>query len=162
MKKLFIKQKVFKITDHYPITDENQETIYQVDQDFKLIGNTVRVSDKYGSELFVVSKEVFTLLPRFVVRFANGNEVVLKSRFTLFNKEIDIDPDGLKLFLKGDFFDHNFSLYENNTQIGSITEEYFTWGDTFVLTINDESKQDLIVAIMIAVDCIKDDQEKRR
>lgn len=30
MYKLYIKQKVFKITDHYPIIDENENEVYYV------------------------------------------------------------------------------------------------------------------------------------
>lgn len=37
MYQLYIKQKVFKITDHYQI-DNNGIPRYQVDQDFKLKG----------------------------------------------------------------------------------------------------------------------------
>ncbi len=45
MKSLYIQQKFFKILDHYPpITDENGQTIYQVDQEFNPIGHTVHVS----------------------------------------------------------------------------------------------------------------------
>lgn len=38
MYQLYIKQKVFKITDHYQIIDNNGIPRYQVDQDFKLKG----------------------------------------------------------------------------------------------------------------------------
>ena len=160
MKKLYLTQKVFKITDHYPIFNEQQETVYQVDQDFKLFGNTVRVQNASGEELFVVDKEVLTFLPRFAVRFADGRVIYLKSRFTFFHKEIDVDPDGLGLFLQGDFFDFNFELLQNDTVLGTIRKEFLAWGDTYELTIHDESQQDLIVAMMIAVDCIKDDQQR--
>lgn len=64
MKKLYIKQKVFKLTDHYPVLNENQEKVYQVDQDFKLIGNRVHVSDSQGNEIFVIDKKIFSLLPQ--------------------------------------------------------------------------------------------------
>jgi len=159
MKNLYITQKVFKITDHYPITDENQETVYQVDQDFKLIGNTVHVCDASGREIFVVNKEVFTILPKYVVSFSNGEEMTLKSKFSLFKKAIDVDAGGHNLVLEGDFLDHDFRLLDNGKLLGSIQKAYLTWGDTYQLTVHDESMQDLIVAIMIAVDCIKDSEQ---
>lgn len=160
MKKLYIKQKVFKITDHYPILNEAQETVYQVDQDFKIFGNTVHVSDAQGRELFVVDKEIFTFLPRFSVTFSDGRVIYLKSRLTFFKKAIDVDPDGLGLVLQGDFWDYNFTLLQNNQVLGRIQKALLTWGDTYEISIHDESQQDLIVAMMIAVDCIKDDQER--
>ncbi len=160
MKKLYIKQKVFKITDHYPVLDENQNAVYQVDQDFKLIGNTVHVSDAHGSNVFTIDKEVFTLLPKYVVKFSNNKEIRLHSRLRLLGKQIDVLPEELGIVLEGDIFNYNFSVYRHGTLIGTIKKQFLTWGDTYELTIIDESHQDIIVALMIAVDCIKDSQSK--
>jgi uncharacterized protein YxjI len=162
MKKLYIKQKVFKIIDHYPVVDENNATIYQVDQDFKLIGNTVRVKDASEKELFVVNKEVFSFLPKYTIFFHSGLSVCLKSRISLFKKAIDVEAEGLSIFVEGDFFNHNFTILEGDQVIGSVMEEYLSWGDTFVLDVYDENRQDLILAIMIAIDCIKDHEKKNR
>ncbi len=160
MRKLYIRQKVFKITDHYSVTDENQNPIYYVDQDFKLIGNKVHVKDAAGREIFVIDKEILTFLPRYVVSFSDGRQVSLKSRFTFFKKQIDVESEGLHLELDGNFFDFHFSIYEGGREIGSITREFLTWGDTYVLNIFDESKEVFVLALMIAVDCIKDSEEK--
>ncbi len=159
MKKLFIQQKVFKITDQYSVMDENQNPVYYVDQDFKLIGNTVHVKDLSGREIFVVDKEILAFLPRYVVRFSDGRQVALKSRFTFFKKQIDVEANGLKIELEGDFFDFQFSIYESGKKIGSITREFLTWGDTYVLNIIDETREVFVLALMIAVDCIKDSEK---
>lgn len=160
MKKLYIQQKVFKITDHYPVLDENRNPVYYVDQDFKLIGNTVHVNSLDGKEVFSVNKEVLTIMPKYVVTFDDGRQAVLKSRFSLFNKRIDVELDDSKIELKGNFFDFQFTIFEENCEIGSISKELFAWGDTYVLNIIDESKEKIILALMIAVDCIKDSEEK--
>lgn len=161
MKKLYITQKVFKITDHYPILNANQETVYQVDQDFKLIGNTVHVKDDNDRALFTVNKEVFTILPKYDVAFTDGRSITLKSRFTLFKKAIDVHMDGHNLLLEGDFFDYNFRLLDNGHIVGSIEKAFLAWGDTYEITVHDESKEEMLVAIMIAVDCIKDSEQNR-
>lgn len=75
MYKLYIKQKVFKITDHYPIIDENENEVYYVDQDFKLLGNTVHIQKIETGENIVVNREVLTLLPRYTVSFPDGKEI---------------------------------------------------------------------------------------
>jgi uncharacterized protein YxjI len=162
MKRLYIKQKVFKITDHYPVLDENQNVVYQVDQDFKLIGNTVHVSDKHGSKIFVVDKEIFTLLPKYVVNFANGQSIYLVSRLRFLVKQIDVLPEETGIVLEGDIFDHNFSIYKHGSLIAMIQKQFLAWGDTYELIIHDEKQQDLILSLMIAVDCIKDAQARRR
>lgn len=157
--KLYIKQKVFKITDHYPVLDENQNVVYQVDQDFKIIGNRVRVSDANGRELFIVEKEILTFFPKYTVNFPDGREIHIKSRMEFFKKKIDIEQDGQELYLEGDWFDFEFTIYRNSEAIGRISREIFTWGDTYQLDVFDQRYQELVVALTIAVDCIKDTQQ---
>lgn len=159
MKTLYIKQKVFKITDHYPVLDDQQNAVYQVDQDLKFLGNTVHVSDANGRELFVVDKEIFTFTPRFVVRFSDGREIVLRSRLEFFKKKIDIEQAGPSLYLEGDWLDFDFTVLQGSEEIGRISREFLSWGDTYQLAIFDDQYQDLVVALTIAVDCIKDAQQ---
>lgn len=162
MKKLYIKQKVFKITDHYDVFDENENAVYRVDQDLKFIGNTVHVSDATtGQEIFVIDKKILALLPEFHVHFTDGREIRLKSRLSFLRHKIDIESEGLDLYLEGNILDHQFQIYQNRDIIASIDKAWLTWGDTYALTIMDESQQDLIVAIMIAVDYLNDVQKAR-
>lgn len=158
MRKLYVKQKVFKITDHYPIFDEEKKPVYQVDQDFRLVGNTVHVSNSQEQEIFVVEKVVFSLLPRYEVSFSDGREIELKSRLALLKKHIDVFPEEMGITLEGNIFDHDFSINKHGNMIGRIRKELFAWGDTYEISVYDERFQDLIVALMIAVDCIKDSQ----
>lgn len=158
MRKLYVKQKVFKITDHYPIFDEQQTTVYKVDQDFRLIGNTVHVSDLYGQEIFVVEKVVFSLLPRYEVNFNDGRVLELKSRLAFLKKHIDVFPEEMGITLEGDIFDNNFTINKHGNMIGGIRKELLALGDTYEISVYDERYQNLIVALMIAVDCIKDSQ----
>ncbi len=159
MRTLYIKQKVFKITDHYPITDENGNTRYYVDQDFRLIGHTVHVSKADGSRLFTVDRELLRLLPRYVVRFTNGQEITLKSNFTLFRRSIDIYSSRFSLRLEGDFFDLRFAVYNGSNQIGSIKRAWLSWGDAYQLQIYDESFEEIFIAIVIAVDRLIDESQ---
>lgn len=158
MRKLYVKQKVFKITDHYFIFDEEQTPIYQVDQDFKLIGNTVHVSYPEDREIFVVNKVVMSLLPKYEVNFSDGRTVELKGRLSFLRKKIDVLPEDMSITLEGDIFDHDFSINKDGNEIGRIRKEILAWGDTYEISVYEERYQDLIVALMIAVDCIKDSQ----
>ena len=44
MRKLYFKEKFFKITDNYPILDEDGRKAYYLDQDFTFIGYNSIVS----------------------------------------------------------------------------------------------------------------------
>lgn len=161
MRKLYIRQKVFKITDHYDILGDNQEVVYRVDQDFTFFGHRVHVTHPTGAHLFTINKKVISLLPFFTITFANGNTIELKSRFTIMRKKIDILPADLGLHVEGSFMQHNFSLLRGNQVVGDIKKAWISWGDVYEITIHDESIQDIIVAVMIAVDNLLDQEASR-
>ncbi|MDO4799027.1 MAG: LURP-one-related family protein [Bacillota bacterium] len=156
MRKLYIRQKVFKITDHYPIMDEYQNPIYQVDQDFNLIGDTVHVKEANGPEIFVVEKVIFSLLPQFVVTFRDGSQIKIKSRLALLRRHIDVESDTYNLRLEGSFWDYSFRVFHGETVIGEISQAVLSWADTYELTIYDEAFEQIVIALMIAVDHLRD------
>lgn len=108
MRNLYIQQEVLKIMDHYPILDEADNTVYQVDREFQLIGKTVHVSDGIGHWLFTVRREMLTLLPRFVVELADGREFFLQSKLPFLYKVIEVEPTDFGITIEGDFFSKEF------------------------------------------------------
>ena len=62
MKNYYFKENLFKITDHYPILDDDEREVYYVDQDFTFIGYDVKISDMKGREILKIEKEVFSLM----------------------------------------------------------------------------------------------------
>lgn len=158
MYELYIKQKVFKITDHYEVLDSNQRPIYRVDQDFRLIGNTVHVSRMDGSEAFVINRQVLTILAKYDVDFSSGKSALIKQNFTFFRKSIDMFFDNKVLKLDGSLWDMDFRVFSENTEIGNINRKFFAWGDTFVITVLDPEYEEALLALTIVVDNIKDNE----
>lgn len=160
MYKLYIKQKVFKITDHYSVLDEAGKEVYYVDQDFKFIGNRVTVTKCDGSKSFVLEKKIFTFMPQYVVSFSDGKSFFIKQNFTFFKKDIDLISDDYDLKLKGNFWDLDFDVESQGTVVGHIEKAWLSWGDTYEITVYDESFEEELLALLIVVDAIKDDEEK--
>lgn len=159
MRTLYIEQKLFKITDHYPITDENEEPVYRVDEDFQFFGKTVHVSDYAGRQLFTVQRELWTLLPKFKIIFADGRELTLQSRMSLFRKHIQVLPENLGITIEGDYFSKSFEVLRHGNLIGKIDRKLFSFADKFAIEVIDQTDEELFIAIMIAVDTIIDAQQ---
>lgn len=159
MRNLYIQQKVFKIMDHYPIRDEADNIVYQVDQEFQLIGKTVHVSDVTGNRLFTVRREILTLLPRFVVELADGRELLLQSKLSFFYKVIEVEPTDFGITIEGDFFSKEFEVLRDGNPIGRISRKWLSFGDKFAIEVLDEEQEELFVAIMIALDSIIDAEQ---
>ena len=156
MHKLYLQQKIFKITDHYEVYDDSGNAVYQVDQDFKFIGNTVHVRKFDGSKGFVIDRKILTLLPRYIITFDDGKVLRVKQNLTFFKKSIDLISDDYDLNLRGNFLDMDFEIFERNRVVGRIYKKYFTFRDIFVLEIIEDEYEDEILALTIVVDEIKD------
>lgn len=156
MHKLYLQQKIFKITDHYEVYDDSGNAVYQVDQDFKFIGNTVHVRKFDGTKGFVIDRKILTLLPRYIITFDDGKVLRVKQNLTFFKKSIDLISDDYDLNLRGNFLDMDFEIFERNRFVGRIYKKYFTFRDIFVLEIIEDEYEDEILALTIVVDEIKD------
>lgn len=159
MKQLYIKQKVFKITDHYPITDEEGTPVYQVDEDFRFFKKMFRVTRPDGSPAFSIEKQITFLRPLFAVSFPDGRELEIRSRFTFLKKVIDIGPESEGLILRGDFWNHSFQVLRFERRIGEIRKKWLSWGDSYELDIEDPHYEELFLAVVLAVDAILDAEE---
>lgn len=159
MKTLYAKQKVFKLEDHYPITDGDEQAVYQVDQNLKIFGYEVHVSHADGTPAFVVTQELMHLLPTFHVDFENGERMTIKSRISFLKKKIDVEYSDSNLLITGDAWDWDFAIQEGEREVASVTRKFLAWGDTFTLDILDDDYSDVAVAAMIVIDRLLDIEE---
>lgn len=161
MKQLFIKQKVLKITDHYPVLDANGNEVYHVDEDFKFFGKTIHVTKPDGRQVFTITRELFHLMYRFHTVFNDGKQITLKQKFQLFHMGIDVISNDYTLTLEGDFLSLNFEVFSKGIKVGQIYKKWLSWGDTFTIDVIDPEFEEELLALMIMVDFIRDQQAKQ-
>lgn len=161
MKNYYFKENLFKITDHYPILDDDGREVYYVDQDFTLIGYDVKISDIDGNEILKIEKELFSLLQKFNVNFSDGKFMKVESKISFLVRRIGIDYNGESLRLEGQFPDLNFEIYKGDKVIGEIEKTFFSLADTYRLTVYDEDYTESLLALTLCVNNIKDTAAKR-
>lgn len=161
MRKLYAKQKIFKMTDHYPITDEQGQMVYHVDQPFKLFQFQIDVTYPDGEHCMHIQKEMFTWLPRYQCTFADGRSVTVASQWRLAGDHMTIDSTDFNLSVDRNFASFTTTICLDGEVIGTIKWQ-MKIADTFELTVEDENYQELIVAIFIMIDHLADSRSKRR
>lgn len=156
MKEFFIKQKLFSLGEKFTIKNQQEEDVYYVEGSFMQIPKTFSIIDTKRNEVALITKKVFSFLPKFFVE-VNGKEVLtIRKEFSFFKPRYTIDAADIEV--EGNWWDMDFQILQRGAMIGKVNKQWFTWGDSYKVQILDEEVEVIIIAIVIAIDCVKADQ----
>jgi len=150
--KLYIKQHVFSWGDKFSIYDEDGVVRYTVSGEVFTFGKKLHLETPDGLELAYIEQEVFTFRPRFMISRNGNTEAEVVKHFTLFSNEFSVEGPGWTV--SGDFMDHDYTIYENGSEIADIEREWFTFGDAYSIEFDDNADVVMILAVIIAIDAI--------
>ena len=105
-----MKQKFRLGGERFDIKDERGVVNYQVEAHFSKFQD-LTIYDAYGEQVSEISKEFFTLLPRFTIQLRNGSNFVIRKKLTFFRDKYEFDNLGLRI--EGNIWDLNFKLLDD-------------------------------------------------
>ncbi|WP_416148542.1 LURP-one-related/scramblase family protein [Salipaludibacillus sp. HK11] len=156
MKQLYIKQKVFSLSEKFTIKDQQENDVYYVEGSFLKIPKTFSIMNTTRDEVALVTKKVFSFLPKFFVE-VNGRELLtIKKEFSFFKARYTIEAADIEVH--GNWWDMDFQVLKQGEVIGKVTKEWFTWGDSYKVDILNEEMEYVIIAFVVAIDCVKADE----
>lgn len=156
MKQLYIKQKVFSLSGKFTVKDQQEKDVYYVEGSFMQIPKTFSIMNTARDEVALITKKVFSFLPKFFVE-VNGREVLtIKKEFSFLKARYTIDAAGIEVH--GNWWDMNFQVSRHGEIIGQVNKEWFTWGDSYKVQIWNEEMEAIMIALVVAIDCVKADQ----
>ena len=156
MKQLYIKQKVFSLSGKFTVKDQQEKDVYYVEGSFMKIPKTFSIRDENKNEIALIMKKVLSFLPKFFVEI-NGQEVLtIKKEFSFFKARYNIEAAGMEVL--GNWWDMDFQVLQNGKVIGKVNKEWFTWGDSYKVQILNEELETIVIALVIAIDCVKADE----
>ncbi len=155
MKKYYFKEKFFKLTDKYPILDENGNEAYYFDQDFKFVGYKAKLKDMEGKVLFNISKKILSFLQTYYVDFYDGSHMEINQKLSFLKRKVSAFYKGKELTLKGNYLDHDFEVYFKNNLIAEMNKKFFTFTDQYELTVYDESLSLVLIALCLCINEMK-------
>ncbi|WP_172372374.1 LURP-one-related/scramblase family protein [Sporosarcina jiandibaonis] len=156
MRKLYIKQKVFSLSGKFSVKDAEENEVYFVEGSFMKIPKTFSIMDDKLNEVAMVTKKMFSFLPTFFVDVHGQETMAIKKHFSFLKARYTIDAAGIEV--QGNWWDMDFEVYQNRNFIGSVNKKWFTWGDSYELQIANDEMESLLVALVVAIDCAKADQ----
>lgn len=150
--KFYIKQKVFSWGDKFSIYDANGNERYFVQGEVFSFGKKLHLLDLGGNEIAFISQKLFSFLPTYKIsRYGNEIAEVVRN-FTFFKQEYSVN--GPNWYVQGDFFSHEFALYDNERQIASVSKDWFTWGDAYLIDIDDEIDLITALSVVLVIDAV--------
>ncbi|KQL55249.1 hypothetical protein AN964_18185 [Heyndrickxia shackletonii] len=155
MKQLYIKQKVFSLSGKFTVKDEQEKDVYYVEGSFMQIPKTFSILNTTRDEVALITKKVFSFLPKFFVE-VNGREVLtIKKELSFFKARYTIDSAGIEVH--GNWWDMDFQVFQHGELVGKVSKEWFTWGDSYKVQILNEEMEAIMIALVVAIDCVKAD-----
>ena len=148
---LCIKQRAISWTDTFDVYEKGGKVKYFVTADFFSLFHRLRVYDKKSNrEVGSVHEKSSTWMPAFDV-VINGNRVgTVTRRFRLFSHEYKVDF--LDWRVEGDFLGWDFRVFQGKKQILTISKEWLSWGDTYIIKYDDPKIEISGLLLVLAID----------
>ena len=151
---LYIKQRVFSWNDKFSIFDENGNERFYVEGEMFSFGKKLHLYDLAGIEIAYVEQKLWTFLPKYEIYHGNDYVGTVVKKFTFFRNEYHIDELGWRV--DGNFWDHEYYISDGGRNIVSVYKEWFTWGDTYAVSIDDSVDVATALATVLVIDaCIE-------
>jgi uncharacterized protein YxjI len=156
MKQLYIKQKVLNLSGKFTVKDEQERDVYYVEGSFMKVPKTYSIMNPAREEVALITKKMFSFLPKFFVE-VNGQEVLtIKKELSFLKPRYTIEAAGIEVH--GNWWEMNFQVLQHGEVVGQVSKELFTWGDSYKVQILNEEMESIIIALVVAIDCVKADQ----
>ena len=149
-----IRERFFDIGDDFDITDEAGRRVFHVDGKVLSLRDKLVLRDPSGQEVASVHRHLVSLRPTYEVTIGGQKAAeVRKSLFTPFREKFTIDVPGPNdLQMKGDLFDHEFTVERNGEEVASISKRWLSIRDTYGVRIADGEDHVLILAGVLALE----------
>lgn len=156
MKHFYIKQKVFSLKGKFTVKDQEENDVYYIEGSFMRIPKTYSIMNTRQEEVALITKKTFSFLPKFYVG-VNGRDILtIKKEFSFLKARYTIDAAGIDV--QGNWWDMEFEVYQHGELVAQVSKEWFTWGDSYKVQVINEEMETIIIALVVAIDCVKADQ----
>jgi uncharacterized protein YxjI len=156
MKELYIKQKMFSLNSKFTVKDQQEKDVYFVEGSFMKVPKTFSIMNIAKEEAALITKKMFSFLPKFFVE-VNGREVLtIKKELSFLKPRYSIEAAGIEV--EGNWWDMKFQVFQHGEVIGKVSKEWFTWGDSYKVQVVKEEMETIMIALVVAIDCVKADQ----
>ena len=156
MRELYMKQKLFSMSGKFTVKDADQQDVYRITGSFMKVPKTYTIEDEYNAEVATITKKTFSFLPAFSVEVAGREEVLIKKQMTFLKARYSIEAADIDV--RGNWWDMDFEVLQQGEIVGIVEKKWFQWGDSYRIQILKNEMETLLVALVVAIDCVQADE----
>ena len=149
---LYIKQKVFSLTDSYNVYDENLEPVYRVESEFLSLLSKIHLYDMHDNELFFIKKNFTFMFAEYEIYNGELLCAKVKQEFSFLRPRLSVTSTYGDFDIQGEFFDMDFNVICNGELLGRISKEWLSLGDSYRLEVANQKDAAFFTALVIAID----------
>ena len=151
--KLLFKQRFFSWFDSYDIYNEAGQTVYTVKGQLAW-GHCLKIYDAQSREIGTVKERILTWLPKFEMYLGDRYIGCISKEFTFFKPEYNVYGPDWKVV--GDFWDHDYEVYDGKAVVAHVYKEWFTWGDAYTINFGFGADEVMALSVVLVIDaCIE-------
>ena len=148
--KLYIKQKVFKLVPEFTVKDEFGNDRWFVKGKFFSFEREHIIYNAQGEQMGRIHREMFRLLSRYHLEVQGRHVAEIVREFSFFKPRYTVTGSNLRV--EGDWWAHEYTIFEAEVPIMRICKEWFSWGDSYMLDIPDPRHELLALGVALAID----------
>lgn len=147
-----VKQKIFSFADSFTIKNEYGDDVYLVRSKVFSFGKKLTIEDLNSNELVYIEQKLFKLLPQYTIYMDGRDIATVKKEFSFFTPRFNIESELGEYRIEGEVFSHEFIILKNSSLVGEVSKEWFSFSDTYGVSINDSENQAFMLALIIVID----------
>lgn len=155
MQRFYMKQSLFSLSGKFTVKDMTEQDVYFIEGSFLKIPKTFTVFNALREEVAHITKKVFSLLPKFDVDVNGNNVLTIKKEFSMFKSRYTIVNTDIEM--RGNWWDMDFIVFYQGEQVGEVHKRWLSWGDGYEISVNEPSFEMVMIALVVAIDCVKSD-----
>lgn len=158
MTKLYMKSKAFSLTTSFTVTDEFDEVKYTVKPALISMGRDLTILDYDGNEVAHVRQKLVSALNKYSI-VIDGQEGFIKHKNFAFKPKYEYTArDWL---ITGRLIKQEYTVTDKDgAQIAFMHKKAKAFGECVEFEIEDPSNEAEVVAIVLAINCIINDQKE--
>ena len=153
MKKFYVNERLFRISDRYDILDETGNVAYYgVKKLFKLF-EEFSIYDKGDNFVCKIKKQFTLLLPCYNLIINDRVVATVQKKLSFLVSRYEISSNYGNYTIDGDIFSWNFSIYQGSKLVCTVMKRFNIFKDKYEIQVADFDEV-IAIGLVIILDSI--------